>query len=174
MYILFKTNVQGGQICDSEVNEIVKRLEKGNRMTSNIAKLVFSHPDFLKYKRQSSNQSQAQKQLKFINSTFRKDKRAYQNQRIDLDSNFRATGIFFSNNDQYLVVIGEKDLIIIDNRTGAKVHKQYLPNRKRQAQGADESSKNDPSPERYDEEADIDDDVSQKSQGSNADGQEYD
>jgi len=78
--------------------------------------------------------------LKFIKNTFHKDGRGYQNQRIDLDPNFWAMGIFFSNNDQYLVVVGQKDLIIIESRTGVKVYKQDLPNFKQFEQRIDEPS----------------------------------
>ena len=51
-----------------------------------------------------------------------------QNHRIEIDQNFEVQGLFFSNNDIYLVVVGKRELFIIDNRTGLKAYTQRLPN----------------------------------------------
>lgn len=85
--------------------------------------MLFDHPDFLIYKKTSIDVKKARSQLDYIKKNYLNEKKAYQNQKIEIDPYFNIQGIFFSSNDMYMSVIGIYDLIIVDCRTGQKVYK---------------------------------------------------
>ena len=51
-----------------------------------------------------------------------------QNQVIKLDKTYYPKGIFFSNNDNFVTVIGATELMIIETKTGKVTFKMKLPN----------------------------------------------
>lgn len=103
---------------------------------SNIARYVYNHPDFLEYNQlPEADKKQLSRRTNFIKNVYDNAGQPHANQRYILDEKYGPTDIFFSDNDLYVIVIGKKELIIVDARTGSRMFKLGLPKSYKQLLG---------------------------------------
>jgi len=125
--VLFKKNIEGGTITKEEMKEAVAQMESKGKVTSKIARQMFDHPDFYPHRKAPKDIKVHQANLKYISTTFHDDG-IKSNQVVSLPEAFEPKGLFFSNNDQHLAVIGAQRLLIVDVKTGQKQSELLLPN----------------------------------------------
>jgi len=111
-FTLFKRDVVGGQIQEQEISAVIHELERKNRIVSNVAQQLFYHPHFAIYKKEKHNLKLREDQVIFMNN-FPDDIYQY-NHVIKLGKiGFSVKGMFFSNNDKFLMVFGSLQVMII-------------------------------------------------------------
>ena len=119
VFVLFKKNIEGGTVTKEEMREAVARMESKGKVTSKIARQMFDHPDFYPHRKAPKDAKVHQANLKYISTKFHDDG-IKSNQVVSLPEAFEPKGLFFSNNDQHLAVIGAQRLVIVDVKTGQK------------------------------------------------------
>jgi hypothetical protein len=84
---------------------------------------MLDHPDFIRYKKKGEDGlKDCKKILSYVESTFNNHTKAICNHRIEMkQEGFEVRYFAFSSNDEYLGIIGEKNILIIDCRTGKKI-----------------------------------------------------
>ena len=117
MFILFKRDKVGAQIFESEISQLVSDLESQKKLISNVAQQLFHHPSFSLYKK---TETVREDQVLFMNQ-FKDDVYQY-NQKINLGIGFSVKGLYFSNNDKYLMVMGYLNVLVIDVKSGQKIY----------------------------------------------------
>jgi ABC-type Zn2+ transport system substrate-binding protein/surface adhesin len=92
-------------------------------LLSNLTKTLLQHNDIVEFKNRVSDRCSINDSnlISKLSSSLRF------NQSVKLSMQLEPKSIFFSNNDYYIGIIGRKDVIIIDSRTGKQVHSQILP-----------------------------------------------
>jgi hypothetical protein len=116
-FTLFKRDVVGGKIQDHEISAVINELEKKTRIISNVANQLFHHPHFAIYKKEKHNLRLCEDQVIFMNN-FLDDIYQY-NHVIKLGKiGFSVKGMFFSNNDKFLMIFGSLQVMVIEVKTG--------------------------------------------------------
>lgn len=103
--MLFKKNIEGGTITKEDMKEAVAQMDSKGKVTSKIARQMFDHPDFYAHRKTPKDIKVHQANLMYINTKFHDDG-IKSNQLVSLHETFEPKGLFFSNNDQHLAVIG--------------------------------------------------------------------
>jgi|APSaa5957512535_1039671.scaffolds.fasta_scaffold319206_1 hypothetical protein len=107
-------------------------MKGSSKIMSNLTKYIFDHHEFMDYKAKHGipmdNESQMlNAELILMKNLEQQDDYPHQNMVIKLNKSFKPNGLFFSNNDYYLGVIGAGEIQIHDSRTGRLCHNQKLP-----------------------------------------------
>ena len=111
-FTLFKRDVVGGQIHDTEISAVINELERKTKIVSNVAQQLFRHPHFAIFKKEKHNLKLREDQVIFMNN-FPDDVYQY-NHIIKLGKiGFSVRGMYFSNNDKYLMIFGSLQVMII-------------------------------------------------------------
>jgi hypothetical protein len=140
MYLLYKNNVDGSALQQSEVDRIVSSVYCNLDQASNLAQELLKNPFFLTAENTAiftqcletgipgdvmrrENLTEESQILPQVDSN-----KAAQNHQIPIrDKNFEAKSFFISNGDNYIGVIGEKEFKVVDARAGKILITEPLP-----------------------------------------------
>ena len=88
------------------------------------------HPDFIRYKKKNGELSiqECRKLLTYVDNTFNNNTKCINNHRIEMKSeSFTCNSLVFSSNDEYLAIVSNKNITVIDCRTGKRVFEMGHP-----------------------------------------------
>lgn len=125
MSLLFKKNVQGDQPPRLDMKRVVTTFEKRENILSNVSLKVFEHADFLNFK--TAQTAEDQERVEYLTRRYSLGDSDGLNRRIAVDQNLKPQSFWFSNNDNYLAVLGKTKLLVIQVRKGQILHSKQMP-----------------------------------------------
>jgi len=116
-------------VPDHELTTVVIDIDGQKKLKSNLTQYIFAHNDFRKhYNNMLGINKITSKTMMLLKSLEEQDDLPHTNHVVPLEKKFFPSGIFFSNNDYYVGVVGNDEIVIIDSRKGKVSYRQELPN----------------------------------------------
>lgn len=143
LYVLFKKKIYGSEVREDEMLEVLKNVYRNIKVVSNLTLELLQMPEIVEARENfkmwgildTINEGEADKSpttahlklsaQKTLRQVYKESSKPQCNFSIDISDekkDFEPQGFFISNNDNYVGVIGQTEIWIIDSRNGKKIH----------------------------------------------------